>query len=195
MCQRFHRSKEDSRIAALQLQRYGANGIQTVCEWPGCEDPAKFPAPRSRDRLREFRYYCLTHIRVVNAHWDYFAGMSPAQIEEHRRADSTWHRPTWRSGQIDLGSDAAWQDWFELFRDRTGRGGSAGETRVETQADLMMKRLELSFGFSLNELKSRYKVLVKRHHPDLHAGDKEAEERLKLINEAYTYLIENQIYC
>jgi curved DNA-binding protein CbpA len=37
-------------------------------------------------------------------------------------------------------------------------------------------------------LKSRYKELVKRHHPDTHGGDRDAEERLKEINQAYSTL-------
>ncbi|MFZ0695495.1 MAG: DnaJ domain-containing protein, partial [Alphaproteobacteria bacterium] len=37
-------------------------------------------------------------------------------------------------------------------------------------------------------IKARYKELVKRHHPDTHGGDKAAEEKLKLINEAYGIL-------
>jgi curved DNA-binding protein CbpA len=37
-------------------------------------------------------------------------------------------------------------------------------------------------------LKSRYKELVKAHHPDAHGGDRAAEERLKVINQAYTTL-------
>ena len=31
-------------------------------------------------------------------------------------------------------------------------------------------------------------ALVKRHHPDANGGDREAEERLKVINEAFTTL-------
>ena len=53
----------------------------------------------------------------------------------------------------------------------------------------MLKVLDLEPGSSRNELKARYKQLVKIHHPDLNGGDKKAEERLKLINEAYTYLL------
>jgi curved DNA-binding protein CbpA len=41
---------------------------------------------------------------------------------------------------------------------------------------------------TMEELKSRYKHLAKLNHPDRNGGDKEAEERLKLINEAYTTL-------
>ena len=34
-------------------------------------------------------------------------------------------------------------------------------------------------------VKTRYKELAKRHHPDANGGDKAAEERLKTINIAY----------
>jgi DnaJ-class molecular chaperone len=57
-----------------------------------------------------------------------------------------------------------------------------------------MDRLDLAGGFTLFELKRRYKQLAKKHHPDLHGGDKAAEERLKLINEAYTYLVDQRLY-
>ena len=50
-------------------------------------------------------------------------------------------------------------------------------------------------GVTRMELKTRYKKLVKLHHPDLHGGDKKAEERLKLINEAYTYLLESDLFA
>ena len=38
-------------------------------------------------------------------------------------------------------------------------------------------------------VKARYKALVKRHHPDANGGDKESEERLKVINQAYSALM------
>ncbi len=34
-------------------------------------------------------------------------------------------------------------------------------------------------------MKTRYKELAKRHHPDANGGDRAAEERLKTINLAY----------
>ena len=55
----------------------------------------------------------------------------------------------------------------------------------------MLAVLDLPPDVTLKELKARYKQLAKRHHPDLHGGDKKAEERLKLINEAYTYLMDS----
>ncbi len=47
---------------------------------------------------------------------------------------------------------------------------------------------ELAPPVTLDGLKARYKALVKLHHPDAHGGDKAAEERLKVINQAYSTL-------
>ena len=41
---------------------------------------------------------------------------------------------------------------------------------------------------TLGGLKARYKELVKLNHPDVHGGDKAAEERLKIINLAFATL-------
>ena len=41
---------------------------------------------------------------------------------------------------------------------------------------------------TLDEVKTRYKELAKRHHPDANGGDRAAEERLKTINLAYAAL-------
>ncbi len=41
---------------------------------------------------------------------------------------------------------------------------------------------------SLEALKERYKALVKIHHPDANGGSAEAEDRMKVINEAYQTL-------
>jgi DnaJ-class molecular chaperone len=38
------------------------------------------------------------------------------------------------------------------------------------------------------EIKARFKLLVKRHHPDANGGDRSAEDRLREIIQAYNYL-------
>ena len=38
------------------------------------------------------------------------------------------------------------------------------------------------------EIKARFKVLVKRHHPDSHGGDRSYEDRLRAVIQAYNYL-------
>ena len=48
--------------------------------------------------------------------------------------------------------------------------------------------LGLSKGASEDEIKKAYRKLAKKYHPDLNAGDKEAETKFKEVNEAYEVL-------
>lgn len=43
-----------------------------------------------------------------------------------------------------------------------------------------------------DEIKSAYRKLAKKYHPDLNPGNKEAEEKLKEVNEAYSVLSDKQ---
>ena len=49
--------------------------------------------------------------------------------------------------------------------------------------------LGLEAHVTLAEIKTRFKELAKRFHPDTNAGDRDAEERFKQISQAYTYLL------
>jgi DnaJ-class molecular chaperone len=51
-----------------------------------------------------------------------------------------------------------------------------------------LAQLDLDETATLQDVKMRYKQLVKRFHPDANGGDKQAEERFKSINEAYSNL-------
>ena len=58
----------------------------------------EFRAPLARDRLTEYRWFCLEHVREYNKKWDYFAGLDADAIEQHIRADTIWRRPVWPLG-------------------------------------------------------------------------------------------------
>lgn len=171
----------------------GAQPHLRVCEAPGCRLEGGFRAPRARDRLDEYRWFCLEHVREYNKKWDYFAGMDADAIEKHIRADTTWRRPVWPMGARRNGSPYAnIKDPFGLADD-AGLGekpppkfdGSEQLTPAERNA---LDVLELSWPLTRAVVKSRYKELVKRHHPDANGGAREAEEKLKEINAAYSTL-------
>lgn len=52
--------------------------------------------------------------------------------------------------------------------------------------------LGVSKGASEDEIKKAYRKTAKKYHPDLHPGDKEAEEKFKECNEAYEVLSDPQ---
>ncbi len=161
-----------------------------ACDHPGCRESGEFRAPRSRAALNDYYWFCLEHVRGYNAAWDYFRGMSPAEIEAYRRADVVGGRPSWPLGTkgpqpYDLNNDAIRAAFRRFFSDSDE---PARPRRPATQEEEALAVLELEPGVTAAEIKSRYKILVKRHHPDANGGDKDAEDRLKSINQAYTYL-------
>jgi curved DNA-binding protein CbpA len=48
--------------------------------------------------------------------------------------------------------------------------------------------LQVSYDSTITEVKESFRRLARQHHPDLHPGDAEAEERFKQICEAYNVL-------
>jgi len=163
-----------------------------VCDAPGCEAQGQYRAPKSRRDLKDYWWFCLDHVRAYNAAWDYYKGMTPAEIEAQLRADTAWQRPSWPLGR--LGSAAAWDE--ELLRDPlrllaaggVKRGAAPPPQQMPPELRGPLATLGLSWPTTLDAVKTRYKELAKRHHPDVHGGDRAAEERLKIINLAYATL-------
>jgi len=157
------------------------------CAVSGCHTEATHRAPKSPDELDRYYWFCLEHVREYNASWDFYAGMDESQIEAHRRQDVTWRRPTWPLGSrqardLDAGR-LPFEDPFELLDQRTARRAITDAPR--NMIDEALDVLGLSAPVSADDAKARYIELVKRLHPDANGGDKTAEERLKLVNEAY----------
>jgi hypothetical protein len=165
------------------------------CDVPGCGAAGEYRAPKSRKQLRDYWWFCLEHVRTYNAAWDFYKGMTSAQIEAELRADSAWQRPTWPLGHLGTRLDEGGAGDLLFVVRRAGRSGTAGEDtrnrkRREAPADMResLATLGLAWPLTLSELKSRYKQLAKQHHPDANNGSREAEERLKVINLAYATL-------
>jgi len=159
---------------------------------PGCGAQGEYRAPKSRTNLSEYWWFCLEHVRAYNGSWDFFKGMTPGEIEQHLRADTSWQRPSWPLGR--LGGASAWDD--EALRDPLSILHAAGikrsaqrhPERMPSELREPLATLGLSWPTTLDQVKTRYKELAKRHHPDANGGSRDAEERLKTINLAYAAL-------
>lgn len=172
------------------------------CQQPGCTEPGTYRAPKSRQNLNEYVWFCLDHVRDYNRAWNYYAGMDESEVEAHIRNDTVWQRPTWPLGSWHSfrprhgGAKTRFRDPFGFFREDGAPADKGGEPRhslppAERQA---LTVLELSPPVTRDEIKIRYKDLVKKLHPDANGGDKEAEERLKIINQAYSTLKQSPLF-
>ncbi|MBV9858928.1 MAG: J domain-containing protein [Alphaproteobacteria bacterium] len=170
-----------------------------LCDHPGCAAGGDFRAPKSRLDLHDYYWFCLDHIRAYNSAWNYYAGMQEHEIEAEIRRDTVWQRPTWKLGaRQGPGYAARMRDPFG-FWSATAGAGHAGRSGRKTEQGEAVRRaasvqeqalavFEIEPPFTAVSLKARYKTLVKQHHPDAHGGDKIAEEKLKIINQAYATL-------
>ncbi len=179
------------------LRDPGAAPEPRHCDYPGCTEGGAHKAPRSRDDLRSYYWFCLEHVRLYNRAWDFFKGMSREEIEAFQREDVTGHRPTWPMGEGSANQASSGfqriHDAFGIFANawfggRRRDGSRRRDVARRSPRDKALAVMELDHPVSREELKLRYKQLVKRHHPDANGGCKRSEERLKLINQAYTYL-------
>jgi DnaJ-domain-containing protein 1 len=168
------------------------------CDAPGCAGTGEFRAPRSRDRLTDYYWFCLEHVREYNRQWNFYAGMSEAEVERQIRADTTWQRPTWPLGVRSAHRPAqdpgiAWgafsADGWDAERIRARRDSRGSRPRPGSAEEQALATLDLEAPITREAVKVRYKLLVKKHHPDANGGSKDAEERFKLINQAYSTLM------
>lgn len=179
-----------------------------ACEWAGCRAVGLHRAPRHTSGKSDepsgsqYRWFCAAHIREFNQNYDYFQGMSDEDIAAFQRDALTGHRPTWglgvnaapgyaRGAARNMRRDAAFHDAFGFFGDAPGakpEEPKPSRRKPRTLERQALQTLGLDEAATLNEIKSRYKELVKKHHPDANGGDRSAEERLRKVIQAYDYL-------
>lgn len=175
-----------------------------ACAVAGCTCAGEYRAPRSRNPNDEPLWFCLEHVRDYNRNWNWFEGMGSDEIENYQAQNATWQRPTWKLGERAAGHSAARhhqhqhrapQDPFDLlgeagyrFEAGSKRAPVPEARRLSPEDRQALAVLELDAGAAVPDVKSRYKALVKRYHPDRNGGDKSAEARLRQVIDAYRHL-------
>lgn len=164
-----------------------------TCQFPGCRRPGTHRAPQGRDREGMFFNFCVDHVREYNKSYNYFSGMSDDAVRAYQKDSLTGHRPTWKMGVNRQAADGP--DGFDPRA--TGRQRAHARQNAEhvSRARKLLALEKRSFDV-LNlpgeargdEIKARYKELVKLHHPDANGGDRSSEDRLREIIQAYNVL-------
>ena len=162
------------------------------CDIVGCPHAGEFRAPKDR-LLKDYYRFCKDHVTDYNRAWNYFDGMSDADVQNHMYESLFGHRPTWKyAAHVDLEE--------ELLRKVSGLRGDtpkdkdkkkderARKIATDTPEGEALVIMELAPPITLAEIKAKYKELAKQYHPDRNPNNPEAEEKLKDINMAYTVL-------
>jgi hypothetical protein len=171
-----------------------------LCQWKGCGNAGLHRAPMGRGREGQYLRLCIDHVREFNASYNYFVGMSDAEVEAYQKDSLTGHRPTWKVG-ADSGSHGThdgiihtgangrrrFRDPHAFFPWRSERPGEQRRTLKPLERK-SLEALDLIEGAERLDIKARFKELVKRHHPDANGGDKRSEDKLREIIQAYNYL-------
>ena len=211
----------DISVAADKRRRARLRGMSGAvesstrqCEWPGCEHKGAYRAPASPEKLHEFRWFCLGHVREYNRAWNYFEGWSEEDLDAQSRADRTWERPTWglREG---LGKRAhawphaegkAWARWgfsdpLEVLGEAATRNpAEPRETgrrfrRLTGEEQVAMDTLGLPHEVEARaEVRARYRELVKDLHPDMNGGARTDEARLGRVLRAWDILRQSRSF-
>jgi curved DNA-binding protein CbpA len=180
--------------------------VRERCQWKGCLCLGEHRAPKGRGQEGQYFVFCSDHVRQYNSSYNYFEGMGDADVEAFQKDAVTGHRPTWKvganawsHGTREGRPEAANQRFSDESRARAQRFAGWRTNAKEEPAERpgrklrpiearSMATLGLEAGAAREEIKARFKELVKRHHPDSNGGDRAAEEKLREIIQAYNYL-------
>jgi len=172
-----------------------------TCQWDGCDKPGVHRAPVGRNAENQYFVFCFEHVKEYNKGYNYFSGLSDTEVARYQKEAVTGNRPTWSMG---VNKNAKWgptqnqaragaakmRDPFGFagWRVNGGRHGPAPDRKLKTLEGKAFETLELPANATASDIKSRYKELVKKHHPDANGGDRGSEERFREVIKAYQLL-------
>ena len=165
--------------------------MKNICDWNNCLQEGRYKAPKERDNSKNFRLLCLEHVKEFNKNWNYFSGMNDQQIMEFLRSDITWHKPTQSFSSSDNFFKVLWNNALKDEMDKIKLNNEynyMNKFKFDHNDIKAFSILGISVGLKWNRIQEKFKKLVKKFHPDMNAGNKKLEDKLKVITLAYTQL-------
>ena len=165
-----------------------------ACDHLGCDRAGACRAPKARDRLEEFWWFCPEHAAEYNRKWNFFAGMDEEELSAFEDAAWVGHRPTWafRAGRGSREYAAfragRLRDRFGVFEGGREEAREAPARRIGRTQALVLQAMGLEENADPAMVRNRYAELVKRYHPDSNGGDRAQEELLNRVLRAYQVL-------
>ena len=165
--------------------------MKNICNWNNCKEVGEYKAPVEKDNSRKYRMLCLEHVKEFNKNWNYFSGMNDDQVINFLKSDMTWHKPTLSFSSSDNFFKVLWNNALkdEIENDKFKSDfNHMRQFKFDHKDIKAFEILGISVGLKWQKIQKKFKILVKKYHPDINAGNKKYEEKLKLITLAYTQL-------
>ena len=164
--------------------------MKTICDWNNCKEQGKYKAPIEKDNSKRYRLLCLEHVKEFNKNWNYFSGMNDNQIYNFIKSDLTWHKPTQSFSSSDNFFKVLWNNALNdnIFINRVEKDQDFNKLNFDQNDIKAFNILGLGVGLKWEKVQEKFKKLVKKFHPDMNAGNKKFEDKLKVITLAYTQL-------
>ena len=164
--------------------------MKNICEWSKCRKIGVYKAPVEKDNSKKFRLLCLEHIKAFNKSWNYFSDMNDREIEDFIKSDLTWHKPTKSFGSSENFFKILWvnalDDKSSIFKNSVFK--NFNRSKLSDKDKDALKILGLKNETNWSDIQKRFKMLVKKYHPDKNQGSKKYEDILKKITLAYSQL-------
>jgi hypothetical protein len=179
------------------------------CEHKGCDDLGQCKAPKpfaartirvpgQREAEEDSHWFCQRHAAEYNRSYDFFEGMTEAEITAFQASAGFGHKPTWKIGGGPVGAAGRaarmndprrWRGARDWLYNGPGEGGATRHTRDRTRLQLRaLDEMNLPHNAEPGAIRERYGVLVKRYHPDSNGGDRSMEHRLSIVIRAFKAL-------
>ena len=112
--------------------------------------------------------------------------MTQKDIEKHIQLDTIGWRPTWNFSTSIIkfkGFEKVFSDYFDFFKKKNN------QSKMNKKKSLVKNALKIlnidNENVTIKLIENKYKKLVKKYHPDRNNGNKEYEEKLKKVNQAF----------
>ena len=170
-------------------------GAADRCAIPGCRQAGEYRAPLTAsgfDGPGQWRWLCLDHVREHNAAYNYFAGMSPEEIQAAQSPLAGWDRATRAFAAAGADPGPAWADFRDPLDAISARFRPNGTryrvSRFSGEEQHALGVLGLGDDTDLHTVRKRYSQLVRRYHPDRNGGDRSQERKLGEVIAAWQKL-------
>ena len=159
-----------------------------ICEHPGCKKPGKYRAPKTRE-LKEYWHFCQEHAAEYNKNWDYYAGMSEAEIEADWES-RIFGAPLKEQSKTHMDADdyVKFINQFLSGRDTFDHAPQPTHRTLPGPVMTALKIFDLPVTASWNDISTRFRALAKQYHPDTAKNKADATIKFTQISNAYELL-------